>query len=151
MNDTSRLGKCKPWRHRITHRGGVACHCEQGGSANLSGHKLSPTLSNTAVNSDHLHACVLRHFSRVWLLATLSLPASPVHGILQGRRLEWVAMPPSWDLPDPGIEPVSLGLLNWQACFLPLVAPGKPLIIYIVKYFRKLFWWGIKGNFIMDF
>ena len=37
-----------------------------------------------------------------------SLPGSPVHGILQVRILEWVAMPSSGDLPDPGIEPMSL-------------------------------------------
>ena len=30
---------------------------------------------------------------------------SSVHGILQARRLEWVAIPFSGDLPDPGIEP----------------------------------------------
>ena len=32
---------------------------------------------------------------------------SSVHGILQARILEWVAMPSSGDLPDPGIEPSS--------------------------------------------
>ena len=33
----------------------------------------------------------------------------PVHGILQARIVEWVAMPsPPGDLPNPGIEPVSL-------------------------------------------
>ena len=37
-----------------------------------------------------------------------SLPGSSVHGILQARTLEWVAFPPSGDLPYPGIEPVSL-------------------------------------------
>ena len=37
-----------------------------------------------------------------------SPPGSFVHGILQARILEWVAMPSSGDLPDPGIEPVSL-------------------------------------------
>ena len=26
-------------------------------------------------------------------------------GILQARMLEWVACPPPWDLPNPGIEP----------------------------------------------
>ena len=35
-----------------------------------------------------------------------SPPGSSVHGILQARILEWVAMPSSGDLPDPGIEPV---------------------------------------------
>ena len=34
-------------------------------------------------------------------------PGSSVHGILQARILEWVAMPPPGDLPEPGIEPVS--------------------------------------------
>ena len=37
-----------------------------------------------------------------------SLPDSSVHGILQARRLEWVAIPPPGDLPDPGIEPILL-------------------------------------------
>jgi len=32
-----------------------------------------------------------------------SLPGSSVHGILQARILEWVAMPSSKDLPNPGI------------------------------------------------
>ena len=33
---------------------------------------------------------------------------SSVHSILQATILEWVAMPFSRDLPDPGTEPVSL-------------------------------------------
>ena len=33
---------------------------------------------------------------------------SSVHGILQARTLEQVAMPFSRDLPDPGIKPMSL-------------------------------------------
>ena len=37
-----------------------------------------------------------------------SPPGSSVHGILQGRIVEWVAIPPSRDLLDPGIEPASL-------------------------------------------
>ena len=37
-----------------------------------------------------------------------SLPSSSVHGILQARILEWVAMPSSRGLPDPGIKLVSL-------------------------------------------
>ena len=37
-----------------------------------------------------------------------SLPGSSVHGILQSRILEWVAMPSSRDLPKPGIELLSL-------------------------------------------
>ena len=34
-----------------------------------------------------------------------SLPGFSVHGILQARILEWVAIPFSRLLPDPGIEP----------------------------------------------
>ena len=34
-----------------------------------------------------------------------SLPGSSVYRILQARTLEWVAMPSSFNLPDPGIEP----------------------------------------------
>ena len=37
-----------------------------------------------------------------------SLPGSSIHGILQARKLEWVAMPSSGDLPDPGIDRTSL-------------------------------------------
>ena len=45
-----------------------------------------------------------------------SPPGSSVHGILQAKILEWVAMPSSrgssqpGDLPNPGIEPASLAL-----------------------------------------
>ena len=37
-----------------------------------------------------------------------SLPGTSVHGLLQARVLEWVAMLSSRDLPDPGVKPVSL-------------------------------------------
>ena len=42
-------------------------------------------------------ACVLSRFSRVRLCDPMdcSLPVSSVHGILQARILEWVAMPSS--------------------------------------------------------
>ena len=50
-----------------------------------------------------------------------SLPGSSVHGILQARILEYVAIPFSRDLPDPGIEPGSPAL---QADSLPSEPPG---------------------------
>ena len=37
-----------------------------------------------------------------------SLPDSSIHGILQARILEWVALSPPGDLPHPGIKPASL-------------------------------------------
>ena len=42
------------------------------------------------------YVCVLSHFSHVLLFVTLctcNLPGSSVHGILQARILEWVAIP----------------------------------------------------------
>ena len=52
-------------------------------------------------------------------------PGSSVQGILQARILEWVAMPYPRDLPDPGIEPMSLTSPAWQAGSLPPTPPGK--------------------------
>ena len=40
-------------------------------------------------------------------LMDCSPPGSSIHGILQARILEWVAISFSGDLPDPGIEPRS--------------------------------------------
>ena len=47
-----------------------------------------------------------------------------VHGILQARILEWVAIPFCRDRPDPGIKPRSPA---WQADSLPSKTPGKPI------------------------
>ena len=47
-------------------------------------------------------------------------------GILQARILEWVAMPSSRDLPNPGIEPRSLAL---QVDFYQLSHEGSPRIL----------------------
>ena len=62
--------------------------------------------------------CVLCHFSCTWLFATpwTGLPGSSVHGILQARILERVAMPFS-DLPNPGVKPVSLFSLALSGTF----------------------------------
>ena len=56
-----------------------------------------------------------------------SPPGFSIHGILQARILEWVAIPFSRESPvqspDSGIEPGSSEL---QADSLPPVPPGKP-------------------------
>ena len=55
-----------------------------------------------------------------------SLVGSFVHGILQARLLEWVAIfLLQGDRPSPGIEPESPAL---QADSLPSEPPGKPTI-----------------------
>ena len=52
-------------------------------------------------------------------------PGSSVHGILQARILEWVAMASSRGSSWPRDRThVSLCLLHWQARSLPLVPPG---------------------------
>ena len=48
---------------------------------------------------------------------------SSVHGVLQARILEWVAMPSSRNLPNPGIEPAPPAL---QADSLPAELSRKP-------------------------
>ena len=55
--------------------------------------------------------------------ADCSPPGSSIHGILQARILEWVAISFSRDLPDPGIE---LRSPAWQADALTSEPPGKP-------------------------
>ena len=52
-----------------------------------------------------------------------SLPGSSVHGILQARILEWVAIPFPEDLPNAGIELTSSAL---QVDSLLSEPPGKP-------------------------
>ena len=46
-----------------------------------------------------------------WDAMDCNPPGSSVHGILQARILEWVAMPTPGDRPDPGIKPTCL--LHW--------------------------------------
>ena len=55
------------------------------------------------------------------------LPGSSVQGIFQARILEWVAIPPG-DLPNPGIEPVSLMSPELAGGFLITSHLGSPEI-----------------------
>ena len=55
-----------------------------------------------------------------------SPPGSSVPGICQARIWSGLPFPSPGDLPNPGIEPVSLtSNLHWQADFLPSASPGK--------------------------
>ena len=73
-----------------------------------------------------------------------SLPGSSVHGILQARILEWVAISFSSRSSDPGIEHGSLAL---QAYSLLAELPGKPLKKEERKKERK---WSrsVRSNFL---
>ena len=58
-----------------------------------------------------------------------SLPGSSVHGILQARILEWVAVSSSRGSFQPrDWTRISYVSLHWQAVSLPLTPPGKPRI-----------------------
>ena len=72
-----------------------------------------------------------------------SLPGSSVHGILQARILEWVAMPSSRGSSQPrdGTQ-VSYIYLHWQVGSLPLAPPGKPRYMYT----HNLFPGGVSGK-----
>ena len=50
-----------------------------------------------------------------------------IHGILQARTLEWVAMPPPGDFDNKGIKPVSPGSPGLQVDSLPTEPLGKPM------------------------
>ena len=65
-----------------------------------------------------LHAKLLQLCSTVCDPMDCSPPGASVHGILQARILEWVAMPSSRDLPDPGIDSTSPAAPALQADFL---------------------------------
>ena len=65
-----------------------------------------------------------------------SPPGSSVHGILQARILEWVAMPSSRGSSWPRDWICISYVLHWQADSLPLIPPGKPnwlCILYILE------------------
>ena len=73
---------------------------------------------------------VVESLSRVWLLRPhgRSLPSSSIHGILQARILESVAIPSVGDLPNPGIGPRSPA---FQADSLPTELGGNPPGIHL--------------------
>ena len=100
------------------------------------------------LNSDiltlNLRFTLLQPYVHVWIAHTCltlcnpvdcSLQGSFVHGILQARILEQVAISSSRRSSHPGIKPRSLAL---QAGSLPSESPGKP----ITAIYRKLTFYG---------
>ena len=57
-----------------------------------------------------------------------SLPGCSVHGILQAKILEWVAMPSSRG-PSQGSNLSHICLVHWQAGSFPLASPGKTYLV----------------------
>ena len=75
-----------------------------------------------------VHVCVCTHVQCLTLCDPLdcSPPGFSVHGILQARILEGVAISSSGDLPDPGMEPGSPVLAGG---FFTTEPPGKCLLL----------------------
>ena len=65
-------------------------------------HDITLSLYSKKKKPIGVNVCVLQS------CLTLCLPGSSVLGILQARILEWLPGPPPGDLPNPGIEPLSL-------------------------------------------
>ena len=96
----------------------------------------------------HIYVWMLSRFCCVWLRGHVdcSLPGSSLHGILQARISEWVAMLIFRGSYWPRDQTYVSCLLPWQVGSLPLVLPGKPIYIYINNYKTIIFshnpvWW----------
>ena len=93
----------------------------------------------TELSTQQLCVCLHLCAKSIQLCPTLcdpvdhSPPGSSVHGILQARILEWVAMPSSVESSQPRGQ-MSMSP-DWQATSLPLVPPEKP--IYIMRVVNK--------------
>ena len=61
---------------------------------------------------------------------------SSVHGILQARILESVAMPSSRDLPNPGMEPVSLTSHALAGSFFTICHLGRTVVKECIYAYR---------------
>ena len=81
-----------------------------------------------------LHAKSLQLCPTLYNPMDCSLTGSSVHRILQARILEWAAMPFSRDLPNPGIEPISLNISALAGRFSTASATLEAsYIYYLVK------------------
>ena len=84
-------------------------------------------LSSQTISSNQ---CILGYFSHVQLFATtwtVALQASLSMGFSTKEYWSGLLFPAPGDLPDPGIEPVSLMLPAWAGEFLTTSATRKPV------------------------
>ena len=81
---------------------------------------------------------VLSHFSHVQLFVTLWIPLSM--GFSRQEYCSGLPCPPLGDLPDPGIEPMSLTSPALQAGSLPIAPPGKPRKAQILQFVLSIDW-----------
>ena len=106
----------QPWK-----QGDTVESCIGGGAINIA--SLHPQASMGSWTIEKWSE--VKWLSRVWFCNPLdcSAPGSSIHGILQARILEWVAISFSKGSFDPGIKPVSFALAGR---FFTTMTPGKP-------------------------
>ena len=75
-----------------------------------------------------MHAQLLQSCLTLCEPMDCSLPGSSVHEILEARILEWLPLLPPGDLPDPGMDPMSLVSPAMAGRFFTTEPPEKPSI-----------------------
>ena len=122
-----------PWSGIGDHGARAACDAGAGPCRRQRSKVTAPHPHKGFIPSGHAHVQAkllqLCPFATPWTVARPS--GFSVHGILQARILEWVAMPSSrgssWRSSlTQGSNPHLLCLLHWQAGSLPLAPAGKP-------------------------
>ena len=107
------------WENEAGHAGRAAMRARRAVWTLSSGFQVS-------LNPVCVHAKSLQLGPTLCEHMDCSLPGSSVHGILQARMLEWVAMPSSrgssWTKRS---KPHLVGLLHWQASSIPISPPRK--------------------------
>ena len=83
-----------------------------------------------------MHACILSHFSPVQTFVTLWTFQAPLSmGFSRQEYWSGLPFPPQGDLPDPGIEPVSLMSSALAGRFLTTSATWEGLKSYMTRHF----------------
>ena len=100
-------------------------------------------LNNDELHTNYMDRCVcvcacvyactqslshVRLFATDSLLMDCSMSGSSTHGILQAKKLEWVAFPSPGNLPNPGTEPTTPTSPALTGRFSLLGHLGSPLI-----------------------
>ena len=80
-----------------------------------------------------IHAQLLSHVWRLGPLGPLVLLGFSVRGILQAGMLEWAALPPPGDRPDPEMEPGSPASLALVGGYFLTAPPGLPVCLSPVR------------------
>ena len=98
-----------------------------------------------------VHAKALQLCLTVCDLMDCSPSGSSVHGILQARILEWVAISSSRGSCRPRDQTLVSCRLHWQVGSLPPAPPGKPVLNYNTLKNIFFFNWLIILGYVLNF